>query len=117
MVIGRSSQYCKKSNVIPILKKEYEKTVGSHRPVSQTSDPEVGIKQTLLEAISQHMGNKKIVRKSQHGSNAGKSCLTNLFAFQAAAMDTVDKRKAVNALYLDFSTVFSMACHSNPGAS
>lgn len=58
-----------------------------------------------------------MVRKSQHGSNKGKSCLTNLFAFQEAAADSVDKGRTANVVYLDFSMVFSMVYRSNPGTS
>lgn len=68
----------KLANIIPIFKKGKKEDPGS---VSFTLIPEKVMEQVILEIISRHMGDKKIIRNSQHGFTQGKSSLTNLTTF------------------------------------
>ena len=62
------------------------------------------MEQLILEAISKHMKDKKLV--SQHGFTKGKSFLTNLITFYDKMTSLVDERRAVDIVCLDFSKAF-----------
>ena len=56
----------------------------------------------ILETISRHMNNKKIIRISQHGFTKGKSCMTNLINFYDEVTVLVDEGRAVDIVYMGF---------------
>ncbi|CAM4569227.1 unnamed protein product [Caretta caretta] len=70
------------------------------------------MEQVLKESILKHLEERKVIRNSQHGFTKGKSCLTNLVAFYDEITGSVDERKAVDVLFLDFSKAFDMVSHS-----
>ncbi|PKU48932.1 rna-directed dna polymerase from mobile element jockey- hypothetical protein [Limosa lapponica baueri] len=70
------------------------------------------MEQLILGAISEHMEEKKAIRSSQHGFTKGKSCQTNLRAFYDGMTGWMDKKKAVDVVYLDFSKAFDTLSHS-----
>jgi len=51
------------------------------RPVSLTLIPEKVVEQLILETISRHMKDKKVIGSSQQGFTKEKLCLTNLTTF------------------------------------
>ena len=68
------------------------------------------MEQLILEAISRHVNDKKVIRSSWHGFK-GKSCLTNLINFCDEMTGLVDERRAVDIVYLDFSKAFDTVSH------
>ncbi|KAK4831130.1 hypothetical protein QYF61_015433 [Mycteria americana] len=65
----------------------------------------------ILETISRHMNNKKIIRISRHGFTKGKSCMTNLINFYDEMTVLVDKWRAVDIVYLNFRKAFDTVSH------
>lgn len=51
-------------------------------------------------------------RDSQHGFTRGKSCLVNLVVLYNGVAALVDSRRAMNAIYFDFSKTFDMVLYS-----
>ena len=64
------------------------------------------LEQLILEVFIKQVEEKKVIRSSQHGFTKGKSCLTNLIAFYNDMTGWVDKGRAVDVVYLDFSKAF-----------
>ncbi|KAK4829000.1 LOW QUALITY PROTEIN: hypothetical protein QYF61_001756 [Mycteria americana] len=87
----------------PIFKNGKKKDLGIY---SLTSVPGKVIEQLVLETISRHMKDKKIVRSSQHGFTKGKSCLTNLVTFYDEIPSLVGESSEY-CLYLNFSDSFN----------
>ncbi|GAB0188304.1 mitochondrial enolase superfamily member 1 [Grus japonensis] len=71
----------RKANVTPVFKKGKKEDPGNYRPISLTSIPGKVVEQLILDVISKHVEEKKVIGSGQHGFTKGKSCLTNLIAF------------------------------------
>lgn len=52
--------------------------------------------QLILETVSRHVKDKKVIRSSQHGFTMGKSWLTNLLSF---CHEMTGFRKAVDTVF------------------
>jgi len=101
--LGELPKDWRKANVTPVFKKGKKEDTGNYRLVSLTLIPGKVVEQLILEAISRHMKDKKVIRSSQHGFTMGKSCLTNLINFEDEMTNVVDEGRAVDIVYLDFS--------------
>ncbi|KAJ7410587.1 RNA-directed DNA polymerase from mobile element jockey-like protein [Willisornis vidua] len=97
----------KLANVTPIYKKGCKEDPGNYRPVSLTLVPG-----RVMEQITQHLQDGHGLRHSQHGFRKGRSCLTNLISFYNQVTCLVDKGKAVDVVYLDFSKAFDTVSRS-----
>ncbi|GAB0176166.1 mitochondrial enolase superfamily member 1 [Grus japonensis] len=64
----------------------------------------------LLETISSHM--KLMIGKSQHRFTKEKSCLTNLITLYNKITSSVNIRRVVDIVYLDFSKAFDTVSQS-----
>ena len=100
------------ANVTPIFKKGRKEDLGNDRPVSLTSVPEKVMEQIILGETTQHMRGIQGIGPSQHGFIKGRSCLTDLISLYDWVTRLVDKRKAVDVVYLVFSKAFDTVSHS-----
>ena len=70
------------------------------------------MEQFILEVISRHVEDKKVIRNSQHGFTKGRLCLANLIAFCDGMTGWVDEGRAVDVVCLVFSKAFDTVSHS-----
>jgi len=100
----------KHANVLPIYKTGDKSKVENYRPISLLSA--FG---KLLEAIVAselfHLARDRITPQ-QHGFFAGRSTSTNLVSFIQRALDTMDSRRRLDAVYTDFSKAFDKVHHA-----
>ena len=65
----------------------------------------------ILSVLTWHVQHNQGIRPSQHGFMKGRSCLTNLISSYDQVTCLVDKGKAVDVVYLDFSKAFDTVFH------
>jgi len=100
------------ASVTPIFKKGKNEDPGNYRLVSLASVPGKMMEQVILEVIIKQVEEKKVMRRSQHRSTKGKSCLTNLIAFYDGKTGWVDEGIAADVVYLGFSKTFDIVPHN-----
>lgn len=88
MATGEILKDWRKANVMLVFKKDPENS----RPVSLSSIPGKVVEQLILENISRHIWEKKIIRSTLHGFK-GKSCLTNFNDFYSEMIGLVNERR------------------------
>ena len=101
---GQEPQDWLDANVIPIYKKGHQSKPGNYRPVSLTSQVCKVMEFFILESISEHLKQHKLILDSQHGFRSKRSCLSNLLIFLEEVTSYIDKAKGypVDVIYLDF---------------
>ena len=96
----------KTANVCPIFKKGSKTEPGNYRPVSLTCVICKVMESVIRDSIVEHLTKNKLIRDSQHGFMAGRSCLTNLLEYLEALTKWVDEGAPVDVVYLDFAKAF-----------
>ncbi|RMC05184.1 hypothetical protein DUI87_18368 [Hirundo rustica rustica] len=109
---GEVPEGWKKANITLVFKKGKKEDPGNFWPVSLTSIPGKVMEHLILEAISIHKGEKKLIRSSQCGFTEGKSFLTNLTAFYSKTITWVYEGRAAGIVYLDFSKALDTVSHN-----
>ncbi|PKU45707.1 rna-directed dna polymerase from mobile element jockey- hypothetical protein [Limosa lapponica baueri] len=109
---GEVPEVWRKASITPVFKKGKKEDPGNYRLISLTSTPGKVMEQLILDVISKHVEEKKLIGSGQHGFTKGKSCLTNLIVFYYRMTGWVDGRRAVAVVYLKFSKAFDTVSHN-----
>ena len=99
------------ANVFPIYKKGHHSKPGNYRPISLTSQVYKVMEFFILESISEHLKQHKLILDSQHGFLSKRSRLSNLLIFLEEVTYYIDKGYPVDVIYLDFSKAFDTVPH------
>lgn len=97
----RNTQRLEESKCHTSLQEYGKEDPENSRPVSLSLIPGKVVEKLILETISRHIWEKKIIRSSQHGFK-GRSWLANLNEFYSEMNGLVSERRAVGAVYLGF---------------
>ena len=101
----------KLANITPIFKSKSKSVAANNRPVALTSVVCKVMESLVRDAIVEHLAQHQLIRSSQHGFMAGRSCLTNLLEYKEELNKLIDEGKAVDLIYLDFSKAFDLVGH------
>jgi hypothetical protein len=108
---GEVPEDWKTANVTPIFKKGVKSDPGNYRPVSLTSVCCKLLESIIRDDIVHHLLQNKLLRSSQHGFMANKSCTTNLLEFLETLTSAVDEGDAMDVIFLDFAKAFDKVPH------
>ena len=99
------------ANVTPVYKAGNKKDVSNYRPISLTSTVSKVLESIIRAAVVAHLLSNSLIRSSQHGFMAKKSCLSNLLHCMEEITKILDDGDAADVLYLDFAKAFDKVPH------
>lgn len=118
LIFKRSLHYAeipmdwKAANIVPIFKGGNKQEVKNYRPVSLTSLVSKLFEKIIKDHLQRYLDTNSLIRNTQHGFMAGKSCLTNLLEFLSYCTEEVDKGHCLDVIYLDFNKAFDKVSHN-----
>jgi hypothetical protein len=99
------------ANVAPIFKNCAKSNKGNYRPVSLTSACCKVLASIIQDDLMNNQLDSGLLKSSQHGFMARKSCTTNLLAILEMLKRAVDENKAMDVVLLDFAKAFDKVPH------
>ena len=109
---GDVPQAWREANVTPIYKNKGSKSKPeNYRPISLTSIPCKVMESIIRDNIVNYLTVNDLIRSTQHGFMAKKSCTTKLLEFLEKVTKILDEGDPVDIIYLDFAKAFDKVPH------
>ena len=100
-----------KAVITPIYKKGLKSDPGNYRPVSITSVISKIMESIVRDAIVEYLMKHGILSDDQHGFVPGRDCITQSLLCMGEWTNIVEKDKAFDVVYTDFSKAFGSVAH------
>ena len=101
----------REGHVVPIFKKGDRSQPSNYRPVSLTSVICKLLESLVRDALLQHFLDNDLLTSDQFGFLPGKSCALQLLVVMEEWLEVLDRRGAVDVVYLDFQKAFDRVPH------
>ena len=100
------------ANVIPIFKKGKKNDASNYRPVSLTAVTCKLLEHIIHTHILKHCDSQNIIQNCQHGFRRKHSCESQLIITTEELKRSIDQKKQVDIIILDFSKAFDTVAHN-----
>jgi len=111
MSVGAVPQKWKAAIITPVFKKGSAGTVANYRPISLTCVPCKIMERLISSRILQFFSDNNILHPAQHGFLKGKSTCTNLMECMNDWTLSIQYKRLVTVIYIDFSRAFDVVSH------
>ena len=112
MESGIVPQAWREANVTPIYKNKGAKSKAeNYRPISLTSIPCKVMESVIRDNVVSYLSLNNLIKNTQHGFMAKKSCTTNLLEFLESITKILDDGDPADIIYLDFAKAFDKVPH------
>ena len=108
---GEIPDLMKLQTIIPLFKKGSKALAENYRPVSLTSHLIKLFERVLRKKIINHIEINNLLSENQHAFRAGRSCLTQLLHHMDEILKSLEGKKNVDVVYLDFAKAFDKVDH------
>ena len=103
---GKVPDAWRSANITPVFKKGDRFKASNYRPVSLTSLCCKIQEHIITNNILRHLDDNSILTDCQHGFRARRSCETQLLILAHELAESIDKRRQMDLIILDFSKAF-----------
>ena len=112
MESGTVPEDWRKANVTPIFKNKGSKSKAeNYRPISLTSIPCKIMESIIRDNVVNYLTVHSLIKNTQHGFVAKRSCTTNLLEFLETVTKIADDGHPLDIIYLDFAKAFDKVPH------
>ena len=107
---GKMPNDWKLANISPIYKKGSQNLAINYRPISLTSIVCKMMEKFVRDRIMNHLKEKNLLSKKQHGFISGRSTVTQLLNYLDKCIDSLTHH-VIDTVYLDFAKAFDTVPH------
>ena len=101
-----------KAIIVPVYKKGVSGDVANYRPISLTCVACKLMEHVIVKCIYFHLAENNLLSQAQHGFVSSHSTCTNLLECLIDWTLTVQNKKTVTVVYIDFSRAFDSVSHT-----
>ena len=108
---GKFPSEWKKSNVVPIHKKDDKQNVKNYRPVSLLPICGKIFERLIYNVMYDFLTENDLLSPNQSGFRSGDSCINQLLSINHEILNAFDKGLEVRGIFLDISKAFDKVWH------
>jgi len=102
----------KKSNIVPIFKKDDASIINNYRPISLLSSVSKLMERIIFKYIANFFKDNFVLTDNQSGFQSGRSTVTQLIELYHQLCKSLEAGKEVRVIFLDISKAFDRVWHA-----